>query len=234
MANKHRKVWKVISWKPLSEKQTLPNLHKNKSKCYRLILEGFGRDMTELSPSISTTSFTQFTSYPWKKRSWSLQVGCVVPILQTISLPLPKHTGTCLRMSSTPLETQMNKLFHRKRRKLAIRYQLPKEGHASELYREHLIPFNSLYTQKKKHLQQQNHSISYDFVFKWQYNPRKGTKKCSINMVQTKTCRISLSETIITFNFTPSSHLNLQYSSVILSTLCKAHHSMNSRKITLK
>jgi hypothetical protein len=149
MANKHRKVWKVISWKPLSEKQTLPNLHKNKSKCYRLILEGFGRDMTELSPSISTTSFTQFTSYPWKKRSWSLQVGCVVPILQTISLPLPKHTGTCLRMSSTPLETQMNKLFHRKRRKLAIRYQLPKEGHASELYREHLIPFNSLYTQKK-------------------------------------------------------------------------------------
>uniref|UniRef100_A0A2K1WVI2 Uncharacterized protein n=1 Tax=Populus trichocarpa TaxID=3694 RepID=A0A2K1WVI2_POPTR len=83
----------------------------------------------------------------------------------------------------------MNKLFHRKRRKLAIRYQLPKEGHASELYREHLIPFNSLYTQKKKHLQQQNHSISYDFVFKWQYNPRKGTKKCSINMVQTKTCR---------------------------------------------
>ncbi|KAJ6957340.1 hypothetical protein NC653_039315 [Populus alba x Populus x berolinensis] len=63
---------------------------------------------------------------------------------------------------------------------------------------------------------------------------RKGTKKCSIDMVQTKTCRISLSETIITFNFTPSSHLDFQYSSVILSTLCTAHHSKNSRKITIK
>jgi hypothetical protein len=62
-------------------------------------------------------------------------------------------------MSSTPLETQMNKLFHRKRRKLAIRYQLPKEGHASELYRERLIPFNSLYTKKKIATAESQHLI---------------------------------------------------------------------------
>jgi hypothetical protein len=132
-------------------------------------------------------------------------------------------------MSSTPLETQMNKLFHRKRRKLAIRYQLPKEGHASELYRERLIPFNSLYTKKKKNC---NSRITASHMILFSSGNtilgRKGTKKCSIDMAQTKTSRISLSETIITFNFTPSSHLNLQYSSVILSTLCTAHHSMNS------
>lgn len=94
---------------------------------------------------------------------------------------------------------------------------------------EHLIPFNSLYTKKKKNC---NSRITASHMILFSSGNtilgRKGTKKCSIDMVQTKTSRISLSETIITFNFTPSSHLNLQYSSVILSTLCTAHHSMNS------
>lgn len=40
----------------------------------------------------------------------------------------------------------------------------------------HLI----LFTPKKK-LQQQNHSISYDFVFKWQHNPRKEGNKEMLN-----------------------------------------------------
>ncbi|KAJ6994900.1 hypothetical protein NC653_017628 [Populus alba x Populus x berolinensis] len=49
-------------------------------------------------------------------------------------------------MSSTPLETQMNSVFHRKRWKLPISYQCPKERHVSRLYREQSIPLNSIYT----------------------------------------------------------------------------------------
>ncbi|KAJ6924596.1 hypothetical protein NC652_017766 [Populus alba x Populus x berolinensis] len=73
----------------------------------------------------------------------------------------------------------MNRVFHRKRWKLPISYQCPKEGHVPdciESNRSHLI-----LSTHHQILRQQNHSISDDFVSKWQYAPKQGAKKVHTN-----------------------------------------------------
>jgi len=41
MANKHRKVWKVVSWKLVSGKQTQPKIHSSLPPCINVIDEVF-------------------------------------------------------------------------------------------------------------------------------------------------------------------------------------------------